>query len=155
MVLFDTSIYRYPVKKFQQVALSGSAIVSDIPLDNAQEYRSMVLQISMADTDDELVAKIAGWAADPALLRRKAEVALKVAREKWTCHSRVDLMLHYYEMYQTGSLGVHYQQPFTQLCPSPLVRNASAEFNTNPYHWQAVCGFENHPPNWDDVEHRP
>ena len=116
IVLFDSGVFRYQYQKFPEASLAGALIISDLPLQDEDFWREVIVPVSSADTDSTLVDTINWWLAHDEEREAKALHGQLLVAQKYTCDHTIDKLLQGYRRYKEERYGLWFPYPFTYGC---------------------------------------
>ncbi|KAJ3070916.1 hypothetical protein HDU98_006052 [Podochytrium sp. JEL0797] len=108
--VFDASIVKKAIRKFQESFLSGCVVASDVPYEMQDVFKDVMIPLSVDMTVDEINDTLQTYLQDKERLRWMAMEAFRRARAQWTCRNKVDRLLEAAEMVASGQRG--YWMPF-------------------------------------------
>ncbi|ORY31196.1 hypothetical protein BCR33DRAFT_551353 [Rhizoclosmatium globosum] len=114
--VFDSSIVRKAIRKFQESFLSGCVVASDIPLEMEDIFRDVVIPLRVDMGVHEINEILQTYLQDTKRLRWMAREAFKRARMHLTCRNKVDRLLQAAAMVLRGERGYWFPFGFSATC---------------------------------------
>ncbi|KAJ3028508.1 UNVERIFIED_CONTAM: hypothetical protein HDU68_001504 [Siphonaria sp. JEL0065] len=108
--VFDSSIVRKAIRKYQESFMSGCVVAADIPLEMENMFRNVVIPLKASMSIEQINETLQEYLKDKARLSWMAQEAFKRARANWTCRNKVNRLLEAAEMVVGGDRG--YWGPF-------------------------------------------
>ncbi len=115
--LITSSKFRYALQKYAEFALSGCALVGNIPHERQDFFRSFITEINMGDSDERIYKTVANLLADEPRRKKLAALGQRLIKEQFTWDTWVDnIVLKGYNAFRKGHYGIHYPYPFHVGC---------------------------------------
>lgn len=131
--VFDSSMERKTIRKFNEAFLSGCVVASDIPSEMEYIFRGVVIELDARMTEQEIDLKLRGALQDPVQLQQMAVEAMYRARNIFNCKSKVDKLLEAVARYQIGERGYWFPDGFSATCRSYANDKKFKEYNYPPW----------------------
>lgn len=146
--LFDSSIYRYAVRKFVEAALAGCLVVSDMPSERQAEFIETIVVVDNKASAAEIATTVRWWVSHDEARARRVARARAVALEKYTCRKMVvDTLSQHVPAFSNGDFGIAMPHPFRESCiPLHYDRKVAAR-GLAPVQWLSrddMCGSREH-----------
>ena len=116
IAIFDTSFAKYALKKFSEVAMSGTVIASDIPREFEVMFRDFVIPLKLSDTEADISRTLVAALQDVKALEDRARRGLDVARRHFTCRRRVSRLLEQVHAVRSRTLASTTVSPHRASC---------------------------------------
>ncbi len=115
--LITSSKFRYALQKYAEFALSGCALVGNIPHERQDFFRSFITEINVEDSDEKIYKTIAGLLTDEPRRLKLATLGQHLTMEQFTWDKWVDnIVIKGYDALRKGHYGLHYPYPYHVGC---------------------------------------
>ncbi|ORY42335.1 hypothetical protein BCR33DRAFT_767196 [Rhizoclosmatium globosum] len=114
--VFDSSILRKAIRKYQESFMSGCVVAADIPLEMESVFKGVVIPLRADMEVEEINDVLQRYLKDKERLARMAMEAFRRARSLWTCRNKVDRLLEAAEMVVSGERGYWFPFEFRGTC---------------------------------------
>ncbi|KAI8607711.1 hypothetical protein BC830DRAFT_89419 [Chytriomyces sp. MP71] len=114
--VFDSSVVRKAIRKYQESFMSGCVVAADIPLEMEDMFKGVVIPLSAAMSVEEINARLQEYLADKERLAWMAMEAFRRARTHWTCRNKVDRLIEAAERVVEGERGYWFPFGFSATC---------------------------------------
>ncbi|KAI9353721.1 hypothetical protein BDR26DRAFT_890178 [Obelidium mucronatum] len=114
--VFDSSIVRKAIRKFQESFMSGCVVAADIPLEMESMFQNVVIPLRPDMTAEDINNVLQGYLRDKERLAWMAMEAFKRARMHWSCRNKVDRLIQAAEMVVEGERGYWFPFGYKATC---------------------------------------
>ncbi|KAI9353720.1 hypothetical protein BDR26DRAFT_814962 [Obelidium mucronatum] len=114
--VFDSSIVRKAVRKFQESFMSGCVVASDIPLEMEDLFKDVVIPLNVKMSVDQINSILQEYLQDKDKLEWMAREAFKRARMHWTCRNKVDRLIQAAARVLEGERGYWFPFGYSATC---------------------------------------
>ncbi|KAJ3403439.1 hypothetical protein CcCBS67573_g06582 [Chytriomyces confervae] len=114
--VFDSSVVRKAIRKYQESFMSGCVVAADIPLEMEEMFRNVVIPLRADMSVQEINQVLQEYLQDKERLAWMAVEAFKRARMHWTCRNKVDRLLEAAERVVRGERGYWFPFGFSSTC---------------------------------------
>jgi len=130
ILLTDSSAYRYALMKFVEGIMAGCLIISDIPFDQPELFRNLVIEVSPEMTDEELAEIYHYWLHNDELREQWVHRAQQLVISKFTWDASIDRLIDSFNAYKHHEYGMYYSGAYQLRCAAT---NVIADKKTNEW----------------------
>ena len=116
IALFDSSVFRYQYQKYPEAALAGTLIIADLPAQDEELWKRIVVPVSMHDSDNVLIETVKWWIEHDEERKARALAGQRAVAAKYTYDHAVDVLLQSYHRYKSGLYGFWFPYSFSLGC---------------------------------------
>ncbi|CAF1287789.1 unnamed protein product [Didymodactylos carnosus] len=116
LVIIGATRYYYAISKFSEVALAGCLIISEIPYEREDEFRSYIVELSMNMTDTEIKKIIDYWVTHSQEREQRAAKGQMSVLNRYTWDHNIDLSIQAVLKYKRREFGIYHNYPYSLKC---------------------------------------
>ena len=124
-----TSKYKYRLGKYIEIPMCGSVICGDIPYEDVESFKNMIIEVNPNMNDLEIVNKLIYYLKNPKLLKEKRDYGLSWAK-KYTTTNYVKKMYYTLSKYKYEPIKIINPKIFII---SDEIRDNHPEFNNQKW----------------------